>query len=312
MKNSNSTSFISHFDMGIPEIFGVIISVLNMTFVNLSLYAIIWYERFGTKHNQTLINQFFTSACWIAIAHNIFLQIPGVFVSFGFSMGQFICGCILIMRNTIVMCFASHATSISVVKYLYIFVFKNPSDRHDTFWCFYVNSVVFFLAILSQFVFYFLPGKNPFFYYHCSKTTPPEGLKTKFNFIFYLILLVTLVVYVFVLFKIVCYKLKIFPSNAAQNVKDSLSNLKALAFAFLSFLPLLTCTYFLNQVSFENLKIFPYNYLVPFNLHFCPFLICLDFSLIHFMGNKILRDVIHREVNQIVNFYLKKCFKKQK
>ena len=42
MKNSNITSCYTDFEIGIPELLGVIISVLNITFVNLSLYAIIW------------------------------------------------------------------------------------------------------------------------------------------------------------------------------------------------------------------------------------------------------------------------------
>ena len=320
MKNSNSTDFLADFDLGIPEIFGVIISILNITLVNLSLYAIIWYERFGTNQNQTLINQFYISACWIAIWHNILLQIPEVVVSFGFSMGQLFCKSSLILKNTIVMCFASHATAISVVKYLYIFVFKNPSDKHDSFWCFYVNSIVFFLAFLSQFVFYFLPGKNPYMFYHCSRTTPPQGLKTKFNFIFYITLLVSFVVYAFVILRIVSYKLKISKSDAANmahnfksnlsNVKQSLSNLKYQAICFLSVLPLVTGSYILNLVPNEKLNIFPYNYFVQIHLHFCPFFICLDFVVSHFMSDKKLRDFMYREVNQIVSLCLIRCFKK--
>ena len=183
-------------------------------------------------------------------------------MSFGFPMGKTFCGISFILRNTIVMSFASQAAAISVVKYFYIFVFKHPSDRNDTFWCFYVNSVVFLLGFLSQFVFIVLPGKNPFVYYHCSQTTPLQGLKVKINYVVYINLLVSFVVYAFVVFKILWFKLKILPNNAAnvaQNLKESLSNLKYFAISFLSILPLVIVTYILNLVPVEKLHIFPNN-----------------------------------------------------
>ena len=303
MKKSNSTSIYADFYMGIPEIFGLFFSFLTITIVNLSFYAIIWYERFGTNQNRTLINQFITSACWIAIAHNILLQIPEVIISFGFPMGQLFCGSSLILKNTIIMHYASHAAAISVVKYLYIFVFKNPSDKHDAFWCYFINSVIFIHAFLSQFVFYFLPGKNPYLYYICSRTYPSQGLKIKINFPFYIILVVSLGVYAYVVFKIGYYRVKVLPSNVTNkphNVKSNLSNFKTLAIAFISILPLVAASYFLNLAPTESLKYFPYNYLVQFHLHFCPFFICIVFVVSHFMSNNILRDVIHREIIQIL------------
>ena len=92
MNKSNSTSCYADFYLGIPEILGLFFSFLNITIMNLSFYTIIWYERFGTNQNRTLINQFVTFACWIAIANNILLQIPEVIISFGFPLGQFFVG----------------------------------------------------------------------------------------------------------------------------------------------------------------------------------------------------------------------------
>ena len=148
-----------------------------------------------------------------------------------------------------------------------------------------------------------LPGKNPYLYYICSRTYPSQGLKIKINFPFYIILVVSLVVYAYVVFKIGYYRVKVLPSNVAnmaQNVKSNLSNFKTLAIAFISISPLVAASYFLNLAPTESLKHFPYNYLVQFHLHFCPFFICLVFVVSHFMSNDILRDVIYREINQIV------------
>ena len=104
--DSNTTSFQEGLHMGTPEILGVIISIINITFVSLALYAIIWYERFGSNQNRTLINQFVTSACWIGIVHNIYLQISEVIISFGFPMPQLFCAMSLILKNTIIpICF---------------------------------------------------------------------------------------------------------------------------------------------------------------------------------------------------------------
>ena len=303
MNKSNSTSCYADFYLGIPEILGLFFSFLNITIMNLSFYTIIWYERFGTNQNRTLINQFVTFACWIAIANNILLQIPEVIISFGFPLGQFFCGSSMILKNTIIMHYAANAAAISIVKYLYIFVFKNPSDKHDTFWCYFVNSVIFIHAFLSQLVLYFLPGKHLYLYYICSQTCHSKGLKIKTNFPFYIVVVVSLMVYVYVVFKIGYYRVKVLPGNVAskaQNVKSNLSNFKTLAIVFISISPLATASYFLNSAPTESLRLFPYNYLVQFHLHICPFFICLVFVVSHFMSNKKLRDVMYREINQIV------------
>ena len=297
--------------MGTPEILGVIISIINITFVSLALYAIIWYERFGSNQNRTLINQFVTSACWIGIVHNISFQISEVIISFGFPMPQIFCAISLILKNTIIIHYALHAAAISVVKYLYIFVFKNPSDRHDTFWCFFINASMFLNSSLSQFVYYILPGKNPYNYYICRQTIPSPGLTIKINFGFFTPLVVSLVVYLYVVFKIRHYKLKILPGKVEKMGQDvNLSNLTTLAIAFLTIVPIVTVAFILYLAPFEKLKTYPYNYLIQFHIHFSPFLIGLTFVIGHFMSSKRLRDTMGREVNQIVNLYLANCFNK--
>ena len=296
--------------MGTPEIIGVIISIINITFVSLALYAIIWYERFGSNQNRTLINQFVTSACWIGIGQNIFLQISEVIISFGFPMPQLFCAISLILKNTIIIHYALHAAAISVVKYLYIFVFKNPSDRNDTFWCFFINSSIFLNAFLSQFVLYFLPGKNPYYYYICRQTIPSQGLTIKINFAVYIPLVVSFVIYLYVFFKIKHYKQKVLPYTVEKMGQDvSLSNLTTLAIAFLTIMPTVAVAYILNLAPFEKQKTFPYNYLIQFHIHICPFLISLTFAIGHFMSSNRLRDIMCREFKHTVNSYLINCFK---
>ena len=52
---------------------GVALSICNLFALTPFLYTIIWYERFGSDHPRTLINQLVASTCWNGIMHNILI-----------------------------------------------------------------------------------------------------------------------------------------------------------------------------------------------------------------------------------------------
>ena len=49
---------------------GITTSLLNFLVLTPLLYSIVWYERFGSDHPRTLINQLVASTCWNGIVHN--------------------------------------------------------------------------------------------------------------------------------------------------------------------------------------------------------------------------------------------------
>ena len=302
------------------KIFGITISIFNIVFVTLLMYAIIWYEKYGTNQNQTLINNFVVSACWTGIAYNIINQIPEVIVAFGFPLGRLFCTFCLMFNCVLIIHYSSLAGSISIVRYLYIFEYKNPTGRYDEFWCIFVNIVILVIAFVSQFVFQFLPGKNPYYYYVCLGVNPEQDLKAKVNLLLQINLVVCFFIYLYVAIKIKYFNYK-FESNKVSpqltissidtsfqfstvrhNLKNTLSDFTSLAATLVTLLPIISLAFILNPTSGPQLMTFPYYFFVQFHIHVCPFLFTCSLTLSHFMSNKKLREVTFRELKQLFGF----------
>ena len=71
----------------------IAISICNLFALTPFLYAIIWYEQFGSDHPRTLINQLVASTCWNGIVQNILVIPMSIFHDFvgpmSFSFCQF-------------------------------------------------------------------------------------------------------------------------------------------------------------------------------------------------------------------------------
>ena len=152
--------------------FGIALSICNLFALTPFLYTIIWYERFGSDHPRTLINQLVASTCWNGIVHNILVIPMSMFndlqgpMTFGFCQIHFL------LKSSIMMHFFLMLTIIIFVKYISIYVLKNPTEVLSDFWCFYSNILCTFLAVVSQIAFTVLPGKNPIFFHMCTGTNP--------------------------------------------------------------------------------------------------------------------------------------------
>ena len=295
------TLFENDQEMNCSKNFGITISIFSIVFVSLSKYFVIWYEKYGTNQNKTLINYLFVSACWTGIAYNTFIQIPEVIIAFGYPLGRLFCTSTLIAKNVCMMHFASIACSISVVRYLYIFVYRNSNGRFDEFWCSFVNKLILQLAFLSEFVFQFLPGRNPYYYYVCLGKNPEQGLKPKLNFGLQINLVACFFLYLFVVIKIKHYNYKFMKVNVITSStieKAKLSEFITSAITLVTMLVVLTVSIILNGTPGHKLITYPYFYLVQFHLHGCPFLFSFLLTLSHLLSNKKLREGIHRELKQ--------------
>jgi len=172
----NETFYHDFYSLNAFQVCGILTSFVNVIAVTPILFLIIWFERFGTNHNRSLINQFVTSTCWCGIAFNIFGQIPEIIISIFGPFHENFCFVHIIVKNAILGQFVILLTGISVVKYTYIFITKNPSGHSDDFICFFINLACGFNSLMSQFVIHFMPGNNSHPYYFCSGTLPGKHL----------------------------------------------------------------------------------------------------------------------------------------
>jgi tryptophan-rich sensory protein len=49
----------------------ILASLINLVFVTPISYSITWYERYGSDHRRTLLNQLVSSICWNIVISNL-------------------------------------------------------------------------------------------------------------------------------------------------------------------------------------------------------------------------------------------------
>ena len=303
--------FSNAYDNDLFKALGIITSLLNFFVLTPFLYAIIWYEQFGSDHPRSLINQLVASTCWNGIVHNL-LNIPLlIFIdSFG-PMSPSFCQLNYVLKNSIIIHLVLMIIFIIFAKYLSIFVLKNPTEICSDFWCFYLNILSLVLALVSQTAFILFPGKNPMDFNICTGTNPItfNRNKRKFNFLQHATAGVCIA-----LFIMVCLRVKIFARNSVNVLgkpkaehgwklppvaecleKNSMASLGTIGIMILSLLP----TWFMHLVMLAIppgvLSSHPYQILIHFHHHGYRF-VCNLLLLLAFFSRSAIRRSVFREI----------------
>ena len=290
--------------------FGILTSLINIAVVTPLSLSIIWYERFGSDLRRTLLNQFVSSMCW-----NIFLQnvinvpLEIILTLFG-PLDDVFCSFHMILKYGSMLHIFTMLFFMTLVKYLSIFVFKNPTGIHSQFWCFFINFVSVVASLITQTVYVIVPGKNPLNYYVCTGRDPTfvQYEPSKKNYPMVLILFVVIVWYLFVFVKIKMFEKKVVQGPSIQTnawtlppvgqvvEKNTLANLGTIALTFSTFLPVSIVYWFLNNVSPNKLEVHPYFMLLHFFHHGVGFIWNLFLVLIFLSKSSLMRDAICREI----------------
>ena len=112
-------------------------------------YLIIWYEHYGSDHPRTLLNLLVNSICWNGILNNL-LNIPlDIFLDLFGPLNANFCLFHYILKNSILVHLMLLLIFIIVVKYISIYVWKNPTEIISNFWNLFLNisSLVFSFCI---------------------------------------------------------------------------------------------------------------------------------------------------------------------
>ena len=207
-------------------------------------------------------------------------------------------------------------SAISIVKYVYIFVQKNPSGQHDDFWCFFVNLNIAFLAALSQVTFQFLPGRNPYIFYVCSGQISDPDKPAKVNYPLQCSFIITIVIYSVVLVKIKLYNSKSLrsaavapingnhsfaPAKMGPQIKNALANFATLACILMTVAPIVAISAILNGVQPDKLGSDPYYQWVQFHQHIFPFLCTGLLTASYYISHQKMRETMYREIKSLLN-----------
>ena len=156
----------------VSKYFALLFSSLGIFFTTPVLYGIIWYER--NNHHRTLINQNLASGMCFAMSWNFLVQIPTLFRYVFGPFNQPLCVLDMTIRNALLMQGLMYIDATMIIRYIFIFLMKNPTALQDDFWNIFINMWAFAWSLLSQFTLYFLPGKHPIHYCICVGQLPLE------------------------------------------------------------------------------------------------------------------------------------------
>ena len=160
--NSTNTStndyFSQLFENRSSKIIGVILTWLSICVYIPLLYSIIYYEKFGSDKKRTVLNKLVSSICWCGIYYNLLSQVPEMICYCFGPLPPFICYLHFVIKNIIAIQVILFYDSITILRYLFIFWLKNPSNFCDNFWTTYLNFWITTFATISQVVHTLIPG----------------------------------------------------------------------------------------------------------------------------------------------------------
>lgn len=140
------------------------------------LYAVIWFERFGTDNKRILTNKLLSSLCWTIISGILVCSVDIVRYLAG-PLPRSLCFIISVSKNVIKTQGLLLYNAIHITRYVFIFWLKNPGAVKDDFWSLFLSIWITGLSIFPNLVIYILPIKQPMFYYVCADIDPHVDMK---------------------------------------------------------------------------------------------------------------------------------------
>ena len=205
---------------------------------------------------------------------------------------------------------------IVIVKYLYIFVFRNPLALLSEFWCNFININALFASVLTQTVFILLPGKNPVGFYICCGIDPRANtpIHELIDFFLYGIGALLICLYLFLFLRIKLLSKQTIHANSPTPIfiigkfcrqppielnkeKNNMANEVTIGLLILSLTPIaIGHTIIPLEFSLEELSTSPNIWLIHFLRHGSRFLCNLLTLLVLMSNSKTMRATLVSEV----------------
>ena len=156
------------------KVFAVVLSVAS-TIIYIPLFSIIiYFVKFGSDQNQTILTKLYSSGSYCAIHWFVVVQIPeSIRYIFG-PLSTWFCYYHFILKNAVSIQLLLYSDVITVLRYLFIFKLKNPSGFSEGFWTLFLNIWITAFSYLTQFVLALQPGRQPLNFFICSGLDPSK------------------------------------------------------------------------------------------------------------------------------------------
>jgi hypothetical protein len=203
---SESTIFSEFYKLTPEKCFGILASLLNILTIPV-YYSFYWYNINCSNKERSLINHLALCSVLCTVPYNLLFSPAEIIIALFQPLDPWLCGFYIVGRNIISCHFMCLLGSISIVKYVYIFIYKNPVGAYDDFWCFFINSAILLWQVTFQTSMYIKDSKRPYLYYICTNSLPSDiPQNSSFNYPLNGSFLLTILVYICVEFKVKMYK----------------------------------------------------------------------------------------------------------
>ena len=162
----NYSSYSSNFYSGLLEWDGVKSLTITTNFLTISfglplLYFVAWYEQYSADlMYRSLINQLLSHLCYIEIAGCLVSRIS-YFTNFCFSpLPLPVCDGAMFVGRLTFMTMLTEIAMRQLIKYLYIFNWKNIVSLNDNFFAIFMTISNIYFSTIFIFVTYFLGFHN--------------------------------------------------------------------------------------------------------------------------------------------------------
>jgi hypothetical protein len=179
---TNYTLYAGLVEWDSMKVFYLIFHIL-LTFIGPSLlYSIVWYERYSSDLRcRTLVNQLLSHISLLSMVGCVFGRIPYVSIFFIGPYSSTTCGIIIFIGRGMFLSILMELTIRQVIKYLYIFQWKNLVSLNDDFFAIYFTSCNLLLSIEFILVTHFLGFQNSEIDYHiCTGKHPKDNIMETF------------------------------------------------------------------------------------------------------------------------------------
>jgi hypothetical protein len=154
------------------KIISITFAILMMAALLPFLAGIVWFERFGSDKKRTLINMLVVSIILTVFQCGCLVQTIDIIRYLSGPWSEVFCLMQAILRSSLISDFLLYYDAIIIIRYLYIFILKNPAAFQDEFWYRFINIWIKSFSLIFQGAWHILAIRQPIGFYICCGRDP--------------------------------------------------------------------------------------------------------------------------------------------
>lgn len=143
--------------------------------------GIIWFEKYGSDHKRTLINMIVSLICWTAIRGMVTVPVlDATWLLLG-PLPRPVCFVQAVLRSAVTCEFLLYYDAVVAIRFVYIFVLKNPAAFCDEFWIRFISIAIKSFGLIFQSAWHLTAKRQPIVFYICCGIDPSSDDKELFK-----------------------------------------------------------------------------------------------------------------------------------